>query len=123
MEEKILRFVNNLNNSWFRENCENIEEYFDNSAVLTLPDLSKNISGVEPIAASYRDFVSQAEVLSLNTGAHSLYRDRDRFIFIYDFDISYKMNGKKYDEKGRETLYIKNGIKGLKIFWRCINYF
>lgn len=123
MEEKIFRFVNNLNSSWLKENCENLEVYFYENAVLTLPDLSKNITGGKKIANSYRDFLANGEVTRFETKAHSLFRDRDRFIFIYDFEISYKMNGKEYDEKGRETLYIKNGSGGLKIFWRGINYF
>ena len=122
MCSSVKNFVDSLNNCWIDLNCENIESYFDQNIVMTSPDLSTSIKGMDAIADSYRSFVSAAEIGEFKIISEQEVSLKSNSIFVYDFRIKYMMNEKKYDETGRETLLIDTSSPNYKVLWRGIAF-
>lgn len=122
MCSSVKKFVDSLNNCWIDLNCENIEAYFDQNIVMTSPDLSTKLNGVDVIADSYRSFVSAAEIGEFKIISEQEVSLKSNSIFVYDFRIKYTMNEKSFDETGRESLLIDTSTPKYKVLWRGITF-
>jgi ketosteroid isomerase-like protein len=109
-EKTIKRIIKDANKAWSSGNPENLSLYFHDQIIIISPDLKILGSGKGPCIQSYIDFLNRASDICFQA------EDPDVFVFnrsavvFYTYDISWKMDGQQFREKGKE-IYVLNKQK------------
>ncbi len=118
--DQVARQVRVINDAWVTGNPERMRDALDNDVVFVQPAFADRATGREAAIASYREFVTQAQLrryaeseLSIDIGGHTA-------VASYRWRIVYSMNGNDFDETGRDLFVFDRFGTRWKLVWRLL---
>jgi hypothetical protein len=119
-QQQIWRTVQRLNKEWVNNKTEELLYYFHKDMVITGKDLHELSHNRAECIKSYKDFMSEAVV--------NEYKESDPVVNVfaytaivsYRFDINYTINGKTYQESGRDLFVMIKEDERWQAVWRTL---
>jgi hypothetical protein len=120
IQYKIWQIIREINESWVSGNPDDLKKYFHEEMVIASPDFQEQGRGREVCVESYKSFSSQAIIRDFKEKYPKIFVFGATAIASYIFQMSYEMNGKNFEDAGRDMfIFIREGDKWQAI-WRTI---
>ena len=100
--EDITQIIKKINQSWKEGYTEKLEKYFHEKMMVVSPDLKILGEGREACIKSYSDFITQAKVKKYSESALDVRVWEKTAIVSYKYDVVWEMDGKMYEESGKD---------------------
>jgi uncharacterized protein (TIGR02246 family) len=119
-EREIWDLIRESNRAWKEGAIHELENVFDERAVIIAPRIEGRIVGREAILKSYADFVGHARTDSFEEMEHCVDVIGETAVATYRFRIRYQLHSEEAprDEVGQEILVLHKRSDGWKIIWR-----
>jgi uncharacterized protein (TIGR02246 family) len=119
-EREIWDLIRESNRSWGEGAIHELENVFDEGAVVIAPRIEGRTVGREAIVKSYADFVSHARTDSFEEMEHCVDVIGETAVATYRFRIRYQIHSEETprDEVGQEIVVLHKRPGGWKIIWR-----
>lgn len=104
--EEVKAFIGEINEAWVKGRPGDLKDYFHEEMVIFSPGFGVRGEGREACVKSYEDFVSQATVDELVEIDMVVDLWGGTAVATYRFEVSYKMNGQKYRDTGRDLFVL-----------------
>jgi ketosteroid isomerase-like protein len=111
ISKKLEALVREINRLWVGGNAEKLAEYFHQDMIIVNPELKRMGKGREDCVKGYIDFSSQAETTSYEESDFEIEVWGDTAMINYRFDITYDMDGQKYNDTGRDLFIFSKDDK------------
>jgi len=103
--EDIKSVLKNTNLAWSTGNPTNLEKYFHEDIIIVSADLKILGSGKANCIKSYIEFLSKAKIVNFTDSDPIVNLFENSAIVFYEYDISWEMDNKLFEETARE-LYV-----------------
>ena len=100
--EELTHIIKQINLSWREGRSERLKEYFHERMIIVSSDLKILGKGREACIRSYSDFTKQAKLQKYSESEPELHVWGNTAVVSYKYDLAWEMNGKSYDELGRD---------------------
>jgi ketosteroid isomerase-like protein len=122
LKSELRDIVKKINQLWVSDNADKLGQFFHEDMVIVNPDLAKMGEGRRECVRSYIDFASQAKTTSYKESDFEIKVWGNTAMVNYRFDISYEMEGKEYNDIGRDVFIFSRDDKDGKwlAVWRMI---
>lgn len=122
ISKKLEDLVREINRLWVGGNAEKLGEYFHEDMIMVSPDLKVIGKGREECVKGYIDFCQQARIANFEESKFAVDIWGNTASVSYDFDISYEMEGKNYNDTGRDLFIfscVETGGRWMAV-WRIL---
>lgn len=103
--------LKDTNKAWSSGRPEDLNQYFHDSIIIVSPDMKILGAGKELCIQSYIDFLNRATDIHFHDHEPEVHIFENTAIVFYTYDISWQVDGKQFQETGKE-LYVLNKLKG-----------
>lgn len=104
--EEVEGFIREINGAWVGGRPGDLKGYFHEDMVIFAPGFEMKGEGREACLKSYEDFVSQATVDEFKETDMVIDLWGNTAVATYRFEVSYKINGQKYRDFGRDLFVL-----------------
>jgi hypothetical protein len=116
----IQEFVSELNASWLQSRWEDLDRYLHPDMVISMPGFTGRVEGKESGAQSYKDFASAASISRFDSSDFHIDVFESTAVVSYVFAIGYEMDGRAFDDTGRDFLVLVRSGSGWLVAWRTM---
>lgn len=113
-----------INEVWLQEDpdriAEDLEEYFDDRAVIVASSFAPMTHGKAESIASYADFKRQAKVHSCTFSEPIIHVAGDTAVATSTWQIAYTMDDKRYEETGNDVYVFALRSGTWRTVWRAM---
>lgn len=122
LQKKVVgQAVKSINEHWLNKEYEKIGDYVSDTVVLFPPGSEKQILSREGYIQSYRDYDLSAATREFSTEAPDIEIYGDAAVAVCPFHVEYELNGKIYQERGRDILVFSRSDGHWKLVWRTLH--
>lgn len=100
--EELVHIIKQISLSWREGHSERLKEYFHERIKIVSSDLKILGEGREACIKSYSDFTAQAKLQKYNESKPDIFVWGNTAVASYRYDVAWEMNGKFYDETGKD---------------------
>lgn len=120
--KRLENMVREINRLWVGGNAERLGEYFHEDMIIVYPEMKRMGRGREDCVKGYIDFASRAKTSRYEESDFEIDVWGDTAMVNYKFDISYEMDGREYNDIGRDLFIFSLDRKKDKweAIWRMI---
>lgn len=109
-----------VNRAWRAGRIEELRSLFHPDAVIVGPDLEPAGRGRDACVESYAEFLAAATVHEFDETRVRVDDYGHAAAVSYDYRIRYAMNGRTYDERGREVVLLVRQGEAWQVAWRLV---
>jgi len=117
--KEVQDLINRINEAWLGGRTGELNEYFHNDMVIRGPDLTELARGRETCVKSYEDFVQKSQVRNFKASEAEVDFWDNSAVATYSWEISYEMQGKAYQELGRDLFVLTRSGGRWQVIWRA----
>ena len=118
--KEVHALINRINEAWLGGRTGELNEYFHNDMVIRGPDLTELARGRETCVKSYEDFVQKSLVRNFKASEPEVDLWDSLAVATYSWAITYEMQGKAYQEFGRDLFVLTRAGTRWLVIWRAI---
>lgn len=118
--EEIWQILKEINDAWVNDRTDELNRFFHKDMVIASPDFRKLGEGRVACVKSYKDFCNQASIHDFHEEDAAIDIFGDTAIATYSFEITYEMNGKTFNESGRDVFIFVREEGRWQAVWRTI---
>ena len=119
-QQQVWQVIRAINDAWLKGHAEDLIDYFHDDMVIVTPDGKEQGKGKVACVQSYKGFSSMAITKEFKEKDPSIQVYGNTAIAGYTFEMTYEMNGKSFDDVGRDIfVLIREEGKWLAV-WRTI---
>jgi hypothetical protein len=100
--EELTHIIKQINLSWREGHSERLKEYFHERMMIVSSDLKILGEGSEACIRSYSDFTKQVTLKKYSESEPEIHIWGNTAIASYKYDVAWEMNGKSFDESGKD---------------------
>ncbi|UCC78992.1 MAG: nuclear transport factor 2 family protein [Candidatus Zixiibacteriota bacterium] len=121
-KDEIKELIKKINEAWVKGDAGQLGQFFHRDMVIFGPDLRKVCNGREECVKGYIDFCDNAGIMTYNESNFVVDVWGNTAAVVYDFEIGYEMEGKRYDDAGRDLfIFSRDGNDGEWLaVWRIL---
>lgn len=101
-KDEIRNLLKKINETWVEGDARQLGQFFHRDMVIFGPDLKKMGNGRDECVKSYIDFCGNARIMTYKESNFVIDVWGNTAAIVYDFEIGYEMEGKRYDDTGRD---------------------
>lgn len=117
--DAIWALIDRSNAAWLAGRPNETAGLFRADARLVAPGLAAVVDGRDDIVRTYVDATATMATDHFEVTDRSLLVDGDVAIAAYVFDIGYRVDDQRFEERGQETLVLRRGDDGWATIWRA----
>ena len=121
-EASVRSVVDRIASAWRSKDFDGLERCFHENAVIVGPAYVQYASGRRQCADSYREFATNAEVLSYSESGHALRLWETTATFTFAWEMTYRRDGRPKTEKGTDELVLQKSASGWQVVWRYVYF-
>jgi len=121
-EAEVRKVVERINKAWQQKKFAGLGECFHEDVVIVGPGYAEFGRGRDQCLESYREFATNAAVLSYAESAHSLRVWETAAVYTYAWKMTYKREKGPRQESGSDQLVFQSGPHGWQLIWRYIYF-
>jgi len=118
--EEIWQILKEINAAWVNDRTDELNRFFHEDMVIAGHDFRKLGEGKGACVKSYKDFRSQISIHDFHEEDAAIDIFGDTAIATYRFEITYEMNGKTFNESGRDVFIFVREEGRWQAVWRTI---
>jgi Domain of unknown function (DUF4440) len=119
-QKKILGVIEDINALWLNKKYDEIGEYLSENVVVARPGSTDRAHGKEIYVQSYRDYDTVAKTHKYILGDPAIDIMDNTAVAIVPFKAKYEINGKIYNEEGRNIFMFSRSENKWFIVWRTM---
>ena len=108
--------------AWKEKHCDDLEECFDEQAVIVGPHHAVFAAGRPACAQSYREFATNATVLAYSESDHALRLWEGTAVYTFAWRMTYQRDGGPKSEFGTDQLILGLSERAWRVLYRFINF-
>jgi len=101
-KEQIHQIIKKINQSWLDGRPENLNQYFHDNMMIVSHEFKVMGAGKEVCVKSYTDFINQAVIKDYKESDTEIHVWTNTATAFYNYEMAWEMNGKSFNEKGRD---------------------
>ena len=113
-----VEFTRALDECWLRGRFDDLRMYFAEDIVLVAPGGQFRITGTEEAIESYRQFMSNAQVMRFETDNYFVTERGQAAVVEYEWTMVWVASSVEHSDKGREILVWANRDGSWRVVWR-----
>jgi uncharacterized protein (TIGR02246 family) len=117
-EIEIQKVISRINAAWREKAFVGLDECFHEDVVIVGPGYVEIARGRDKCAESYREFATNAAVLSYSESAHSLRSWESTAVYTYAWEMTYQREKGPNRDSGTDQLVFQLGSSGWQLIWR-----
>ncbi len=121
-EAEVRKVIERIDAAWRQKKFAGLDECFHEDAVIVGPGYAECGRGRDKCVESYREFATNAAVLSYSESAHSLRTWEATAVYTYDWKMTYQREAGPSHERGSDQLVFQSGACGWQLIWRYIYF-
>lgn len=119
-KDQIKQTIKKINQSWLEGHPENLNHYFHDNMMIVSQEFKVMGAGKEICIKSYADFINQAVIKVYKESDPEIHTWGNTAVAFYNFEIAWEMDGKSFQEKGRDFyIFSFDNGKWLAV-WRMV---
>jgi len=118
--DEIKQVIERINRAWREGRFDEIGPCFHSRAVIVPPGFGGRVEGARACVKSYRDFTAAAKIQKCEERDFAVDTWGDTAVVSYRFEISYDMQGRRYDETGRDLMVLSRRDGRWRVVWRTL---
>jgi hypothetical protein len=121
-EAEVRKVIGRIETAWRQKIFAGFDECFHEDAVIVGPGYAELGRGRAKCVESYREFATNAAVLSYSESAHSLRIWETTAVYTYAWEMIYQRQAGPSHESGSDQLVFQLGAGGWQLVWRYIYF-
>jgi hypothetical protein len=119
-QNAVWEVMKEINLAWVHDRPEDMELHLHPNMVIVTSDVEYRADGREACIASYRDFCDRAEIQEYKEDKPNVDIFGEQAVVIYQFDISYKLEGATHRDRGSDIFVFKREQDQWQAIWRTL---
>jgi ketosteroid isomerase-like protein len=121
-ENAIRSVLSRIDAAWRTKKFEELEECFDEEAVIVGPNYAECAVGRKACAESYREFASNAAVIDYSESEHKLREWQDTAVYTFSWQMTYAREQGPKRESGTDQLVLGRHGTDWRVLFRYIYF-
>jgi hypothetical protein len=118
--DQVAQQVRLINDAWMSGHPDQMRDALDVDVIFVQPGFGGRETGRDAAIASYREFVTQAALRRYEESELSIDLSGHTAVATYRWRIAYAMDGKDYDETGRDLFVFDRFGTRWRLVWRLL---
>jgi hypothetical protein len=118
--DDISRVLARITAAWTECRFDELHDCFNENVVIVSPDLNRRVEGRDACIASYRDFMSQAQVDAYHEDPPTIDIWNDTAVAAYRWTMHWSMGGQSHDESGHDIFAFARRDGKWRAVWRLL---
>jgi hypothetical protein len=118
VRKDVADLVHEINEAWLGGDLDWLRRVFHPEIVMIAPGFRDRVAGVEACVKSFEDFLSTAEVRDFRESDVTVDSFGAAAIASFHFEIAYALEGREYEESGRDIWVFAHDPDGWRAVWR-----
>ena len=119
-EKAVRHVVRRINELWLSKRYDEIGELLSEHAVIAPPGFDGRIRGREAYLQSYREYDRVAITHEFSPGEPEVDLLGDVAVAVCPYFVEYELEGRTYQENGRDTLVLSRSTGEWRVVWRTM---
>jgi ketosteroid isomerase-like protein len=119
-EHAIREVIAKIDAAWRLKQFDGLDECFHKDVVIVGPNYVEMACGREQCAESYREFATNAEVLSYRESSHALRTWETTAVYTFAWEMQYQRQESPRRESGTDQLVFELAQSRWQLVWRCL---
>lgn len=119
-KKTILQVIDRIHDLWLKKGYDEIGELLLEDVVIAPPGFEKRIHGRAAYVQSYREYDRSAITREFSPGVPEIDVVGDTAVAVCPFHVVYELDGREYQEKGRDILVFSRDAGAWKVAWRTM---
>ena len=119
-QKNIRQVIDRIHDLWFKKEYDEIGDLLSEDVVIATPGFGKRIHGRAAYVQSYRDYDQSAITREFSPGVPEIDVVGGTAVAVCPFYVVYELEGKEYQEKGRDILVFSRAAGEWKVAWRTM---
>jgi ketosteroid isomerase-like protein len=120
VQEAVWEVMQEINRAWVHGRPEEMELHLHPDMVIVTSDVEYRADGRQACIASYKDFCDRATIQDYKEDKPNVDVFGDQAVVIYQFDISYELEGAAHRDKGADIFVFKREQDQWRAIWRTL---
>lgn len=121
-EHPIREVIAKIDGAWRLKQFDGLDECFHEDAVIVGPGYTEFARGREKCAESYREFATNADVLSYSESSHTLRKWESTAVYTFAWEMQYQREDGPKHEAGTDQLVFEFAQGRWQLVWRYIYF-
>ena len=121
-EAAVRMVLNRIDAAWRLKHFDDLEQCFDESAVIVGPNYQQYAAGQKECANSYREFSTNAAVIEYEESDHQLRIWPDTAVYTFTWKMTYNRDKGPKSEAGTDQIVLGRLGEGWRVLFRYIYF-
>lgn len=121
-ESALRQVISRIDAAWRAKQFEGLEACFHEEARIFGPGYVEYANGRQKCAESYKEFASNAAVLSYSESGHALHLWETVAVYTFSWEMEYQRDKGPKREAGTDQLVFQFGLSGWQLVWRYVHF-
>lgn len=121
-ESEIRQVLALIDTAWRTRRFDDLDDCFDEHAVIVGPDHVALATGRPACVESYREFASNAQVIEYVEDGQSLRIWENVAVYTFRWRMTWRRDGTVKTEEGSDQYVLRKAADGWRAVWRCVRF-
>jgi hypothetical protein len=121
-ESELRKIISKIDAGWRNKQFEQLDQCFHEDAIIVGPGYVEFGRGRVKCSESYREFATNASVLSYSESNHSLRIWDNTAVYTFAWEMIYQRKEGPVQEKGTDQMVFQLDVNGWQLVWRYIQF-